>query len=294
MERLVYVDGRFYPGAEAKVSVFDHGFLYGDGVFEGIRVYGGRVFRLDAHLRRLCDSAKAILLEIPLDFDALREVVLESCRRNGISDGYIRLVVSRGAGDLGLDPRKCRRPTVVCIADTITLYPEELYTKGMRVMTVATRRNGVEQLNPRIKSLNYLNNILAKLEANQAGYAEVLMLNEQGLVVECTADNIFIVKGRRLITPPLWLGILDGITRATVMELGAAAGLEVREDVFTRLDVWTADECFLTGTASELVPVVECDARRIGAGTPGPVTADLIARYRALHAQEGTPLGDRG
>jgi len=290
LERLVYVDGRFYPKDEAKVSVFDHGFLYGDGVFEGIRAYGGRIFRLGEHLRRLYDSAKAIMLEIPIDAGAMQEIVLESCRRNGIRDGYIRLVVSRGQGDLGLDPRKCPRATVVCIAGTIALYPEELYTQGMRVMTVATRRNGVEHLNPRIKSLNYLNNILAKVEANQAGYAEVLMLNDQGLVVECTADNIFIVKGRRLMTPPLWLGILDGITRAAVMELAAGAGLDVREDVFTRLDVWTADECFLTGTASELVPVVECDGRRIGAGRPGPITADLIGRYRALYAGEGVEI----
>lgn len=290
MEPLVYVDGRFYPKDEARVSVFDHGFLYGDGVFEGIRAYGGRVFRLREHLRRLYDSAKAIMLEIPLDAAQLEGVVLEACRRNGIRDGYVRLVVSRGKGDLGLDPRKCPRPTIVCIADTIALYPPELYDQGMRVMTVATRRNGVESLNPRIKSLNYLNNILAKVEANQAGYAEVLMLNEQGLVVECTGDNIFIVRGRRLLTPPAWVGILEGITRGAVMEVAAAAGLEVREEVFTRLDVWTADECFLTGTAAEAIPVVECDGRAIGTGRPGPVTADLIRRFRALCGSEGVEI----
>lgn len=290
MEPLVYVDGRFYPKDEARVSVFDHGFLYGDGVFEGIRAYGGRVFRLREHLRRLYDSAKAIMLEIPLDAAHLEGVVLEACRRNGIRDGYVRLVVSRGKGDLGLDPRKCPRPTIVCIADTIALYPPELYDQGMRVMTVATRRNGVESLNPRIKSLNYLNNILAKVEANQAGYAEVLMLNEQGLVVECTGDNIFIVRGRRLLTPPAWVGILEGITRGAVMEVAAAAGLEVREEVFTRLDVWTADECFLTGTAAEAIPVVECDGRAIGTGRPGPVTADLIRRFRALCGSEGVEI----
>lgn len=290
MEPLVYVDGRFYPKDEARVSVFDHGFLYGDGVFEGIRAYGGRVFRLREHLRRLYDSAKAIMLEIPLDAPQLEGVVLEACRRNGLRDGYVRLVVSRGKGDLGLDPRKCPRPTIVCIADTIALYPPELYDQGMRVMTVATRRNGVESLNPRIKSLNYLNNILAKVEANQAGYAEVLMLNEQGLVVECTGDNIFIVRGRRLLTPPAWVGILEGITRGAVMEVAAAAGLEVREEVFTRLDVWTADECFLTGTAAEAIPVVECDGRAIGTGRPGPVTADLIRRFRALCGSEGVEI----
>ena len=290
MEPLVYVDGRFYPKDEARVSVFDHGFLYGDGVFEGIRAYGGRVFRLGEHLRRLYDSAKAIMLDIPLDSAQLEGVVLEACRRNGLRDGYVRLVVSRGKGDLGLDPRKCPRPTIVCIADTIALYPPELYDQGMRVMTVATRRNGVESLNPRIKSLNYLNNILAKVEANQAGYAEVLMLNEQGLVVECTGDNIFIVRGRRLLTPPAWVGILEGITRGAVMEVAAAAGLEVREEVFTRLDVWTADECFLTGTAAEAIPVVECDGRAIGTGRPGPVTADLIRRFRALCGSEGVEI----
>ncbi len=290
MERLVYVDGRFYPKDEAKISVFDHGFLYGDGVFEGIRAYNGRVFRLQEHLQRLYDSAKAIALEIPVSMDEMREIVLESCRRNELRDAYIRLVVSRGKGDLGLDPRKCARATVVCIADAIALYPAELYTQGMRVMTVATRRNGVENLNPRIKSLNYLNNILAKIEANNAGYAEVLMLNEQGLVVECTGDNIFLVKGRRLLTPPAWVGILEGITRGAVTEVARQAGLEVREEVFTRLDVWLADECFLTGTAAEAIPVVECDGRKIGAGVPGPVTAELIGRFRALCQQEGDAI----
>jgi len=290
LERVVYIDGRFYPKDEAKVSVFDHGFLYGDGVFEGIRAYGGCVFRLREHLVRLYDSAKAILLEVPVDIEAMADIVLESCRQNGLRDGYIRLVVSRGKGDLGLDPRKCPRATIVCIADTIALYPEELYTQGMRVMTAATRRSGVENLNPRIKSLNYLNNILAKVEANGSGCAEVLMLNDQGLVVECTADNIFIVKGRRLITPPAWVGVLEGITRGAVMGVAVEAGLDVREEVFTRVDVWTADECFLTGTGAEAIPVVECDGRRIGTGRPGPVVADLIRRFRALCGREGVEI----
>ena len=290
MERSVYVDGAFVPASEARVSVFDHGFLYGDGVFEGIRAYAGRVFRLQEHLDRLYTSAKAILLDVPLDRAAMREVVLESCRRNGLGDAYIRLVISRGRGDLGLDPRKCPRATVVCIADAIALYPPELYERGMKIMTVATRRNGVENLNPRIKSLNYLNNILAKLEGIQAGYAEVLMLNDQGYVVECTGDNVFIVRNGRLVTPPAWIGILEGITRGVVMELAREAGLEVREEVFTRMDVWPADECFLTGTAAEAIPVVECDGRPIGTGRPGPITADLIGRLRALCQREGTPI----
>ncbi len=291
MSPLVYVDGEFYPKDEAKVSVFDHGFLYGDGVFEGIRAYSGRVFRLDEHLRRLYDSARAIMLEIPMTRSEMRELVLECCRRNGLQDAYIRLVVSRGKGDLGLDPRKCARATVVCIADAIALYPEHLYTEGMRLMTVATRRSGVENLNPRIKSLNYLNNILAKIEANNAGYAEVLMLNAEGLVVECTGDNIFVLQDGRLRTPPAWVGILEGITRAAVMQVAREAGLEVAEDVLTRLDVWNADECFLTGTAAEVVPVVECDGRRIGTGAPGPVTADLVARFRRLCREDGVPIG---
>jgi branched-chain amino acid aminotransferase len=293
MDRVVYVDGRYVPKDEAKVSVFDHGFLYGDGVFEGIRAYGGRIFRLEAHIDRLFASAQAILLEIPMDRRAMADVVLETCGRNGIRDGYVRLVVSRGVGDLGLDPRKCGRASVICIADNIALYPEEMYERGMRIGTVATRRTGVENLNPRIKSLNYLNNILAKLEGNLAGYAEVLMLNQDGFVVECTADNIFILRGQRLLTPPPWLGILEGVTRATIMELGRRMGLEVREETFTRLDVWTADECFITGTGAEVVPVVECDGRRIGDGRPGQVTRELIRRYRELAAVEGTPIALR-
>ncbi len=291
MARVVYVDGQFYPADEARVSVFDHGFLYGDGVFEGIRAYSGRVFRLSEHLDRLYRSAKAIMLDIPLTPEEMRDVVLESCRRNGLRDAYIRLVVSRGRGDLGLDPRKCPHASVVCIADSIALYPAELYEQGMRIMTVPTRRNGVENLNPGIKSLNYLNNILAKIEGIRAGYSEVLMLNEAGYVVECSGDNIFLVRGGGLLTPPAWVGILEGITRAAVMELARTAGLEVREEVLTRVDVWTADECFLTGTAAEVIPVVECDGRVIGGGRPGLVTSDLIRRFRALCREEGILIG---
>jgi len=289
----VYLNGQWVPAPEARVSVFDHGYLYGDGVFEGIRAYNGRVFRLQEHLDRLYRSARAILLRVPLEPGALTEAVLETCRRNRLEDGYIRLVVSRGNGDLGLDPRRCGPPTVVVIADRIQLYPAELYATGLRLMTVATRRNHPEALNPRVKSLNYLNNILAKIEANLAGYPEVLMLSHEGYVVEGTGDNVFIVRGRALITPPPHVGILEGITRAAVMDLARGMGLGVREAVFTRHDVWTADECFLTGTAAEVIPVVECDGRVIGEGTPGPVTLALMQAYRELVRREGTPIHER-
>jgi branched-chain amino acid aminotransferase len=286
----VYVDGRWVPKEDAKISVFDHGFLYGDGVFEGIRAYGGRIFRLEEHLARLYESARSILLDIPLDPAEMREVVRESCRRNRLSDAYIRLVVSRGPGDLGLDPRKCTRATVVCIADSIVLYPEEAYQRGLQVGTVATRRNAAEAVNPRVKSLNYLNNILAKIEANLAGYAEVVMLNQEGIVVECTGDNIFIVRKGRLVTPPVYVGILEGITRGAVIELARQDGLPVDEVPFTRHDLWNAEECFLTGTAAELIPVVACDGRTIADGRPGPIFRRLLDGFRSLVAHEGTPV----
>lgn len=291
MDSVVFIDGVFYPKGEAKVSVFDHGFLYGDGVFEGIRAYSGRIFRLHQHLDRLYASAKALMLDVPIAPEEMAKVVLESCRRNHLSDAYIRLVVSRGVGDLGLDPRKCAKATVVCIADAISLYPAELYARGMAVVTVPTRRSGTDQLNPRIKSLNYLNNILAKIEANSAGVPEAVMLNAEGHVVECTGDNIFVVQGGILLTPPPWVGILDGITRAVIMDIARDAGISVREEVLTRFDLWTADECFLTGTAAEAIPVVRCDERVIGSGQPGPVTVELIRRFRALVQAEGTPIG---
>ncbi len=291
MESVVFIDGAFYLKREAKVSVFDHGFLYGDGVFEGIRAYSGRVFRLQQHLDRLYASAKALMLDVPIPPDEMADIVRESCRRNHLSDAYIRLVVSRGVGDLGLDPRKCAKATVVCIADAISLYPAELYARGMAVVTVPTRRTGTDQLNPRIKSLNYLNNILAKIEANSAGVAEAVMLNAEGQVVECTGDNIFVVRGGILRTPPPWVGILEGITREVVMDIARDAGVPVREEVLTRFDLWTADECFLTGTAAEVIPVVRCDERVIGSGEPGPVTVELIRRFRAFVQAEGTPIG---
>ncbi|HHV79479.1 MAG TPA: branched-chain-amino-acid transaminase [Firmicutes bacterium] len=288
--RVVYVDGEFVPACEAKVSVFDHGFLYGDGVFEGIRAYNGRVFRLTEHLDRLYESARAIALEIPVSWSEMERITLETVRRNGLRDAYIRLVVSRGVGDLGLDPRKCQKPTIVCIADSITLYPKELYETGLKVMTVPTRRVAVDALNPRVKSLNYLNNILAKIEANLVGMAEVIMLSPEGYVVEATGDNVFIVKKSKLITPPSYMGILEGITRATIMELAPALGLTVVEQPLTRHDLYVADECFLTGTAAEAIPVVEIDGRKIRDGKPGKYTLELIELFRDYANSHGTPV----
>jgi len=288
---LVYIDGEYLPQEEAKISVYDHGFLYGDGVFEGIRAYHGRVFKLDEHLDRLYRSARAIMLEIPLSREALRAAVLESLKRNRLSDGYVRLIVTRGRGDLGLDPRKCTAgPSVVIIADKIALYPPEMYEKGLEVMTVATRRNLPEALSPAIKSLNYLNNIVAKLEVIRAHLLEGIMLNHQGFVAEATGDNIFIYRQNRLITPPLWVGILEGIRRDTVMDLAREAGLSVAEEVFNQYDLYNADECFLTGTAAEIVPVVKIDGRVVGEGKPGPITKDLIARLRELTATSGVAI----
>lgn len=291
MSIQVYIDGKYYPKEEAKISVFDHGFLYGDGVFEGIRAYNGRVFKLTEHLDRLYASAKSLWLEIPIPWKEMEQVVLETCRRNNLRDAYIRLVVSRGAGDLGLDPRKCARPTVVCITDSISLYPPEVYTVGMKVISVGTRRNPVDTLSPQIKSLNYLTGILAKISAITLGYPEVIMLNSQGYVTEGTGDNFFIVKKGKILTPPTYLGILPGITRDATIESARTLGLEVEEAVFTLHDVYTADEAFLTGTAAEVVPVVQADGRAIGDGKPGPVTGRLIARFRELAQTTGTPIG---
>jgi branched-chain amino acid aminotransferase len=286
----IYLDGEYVPEEKAVVSVFDHGLLYGDGVFEGIRAYHGRVFKLKEHLQRLYESAKSIMLSIPLSQEEMQQVVLETCRRNNIRDGYIRLVVTRGKGDLGLDPQKCPRPTVFCIADSIQLYPPEFYEKGLEVITVPTRRNVPEALSPRIKSLNYLNNILAKIEAGLIGVQEAIMLTHDGFVAEATGDNIFIIKEGTLITPPPHLGILKGITRDAVMELARAKGITVLERVFTRHDVFTADECFLTGTAAEIIPVVKVDGRIIGEGRPGPVTCDLIQAFRELTRVDGPEI----
>jgi branched-chain amino acid aminotransferase len=286
----VYIDGKFLPKAEAKVSVFDHGFLYGDGIFEGIRLYAGNVFRLDEHLERLEMSAKAICLALPWSRQEISDIVCESCRRNNLTDGYIRLVVSRGAGDLGLSPKNCPAPSIVCIADKISLYPEALYTQGMRIITSPTRRISPAALPPMIKSLNYLNNILAKIEAQQHGFHECLMLNEQGFVAECTGDNVFLVHKGRLLTPAAHAGALIGITRQVSMEIARELGLEVVETNLTRYDVWNAQECFLTGTAAEVIPVIEVDARVIGAGKPGPVTGRILEVFRRKAATEGTRI----
>jgi branched-chain amino acid aminotransferase len=285
---LVYIDGEFLPQAAAKISVFDHGLLYGDGVFEGIRSYQGRVFKLDEHLQRLYDSARAIMLEIPISIEEIKAGVLETLRRNNLYDAYIRLIVTRGVGDLGLDPDKCPTPTIIIITDKITLYPQEFYEDGLEIATVSTRRNYAEALNPRIKSLNYLNNILAKIEGKQAGVIEALMLNAEGYVVECTGDNIFFVKDNVIVTPPTHIGILEGVTRNAVIDLARELGLTVEERVFTRHDLYIADECFLTGTAAEVIPVVKIDRRVIGGGRPGIVTQKLIEEFRRATSVWGT------
>ncbi len=286
----IFIDGKYYEKEKAKISVFDHGLLYGDGVFEGIRAYHGRVFKLAEHVERLFCSAKAILLTIPMTPEAVAKAVVDTCRRNKIRDGYIRLLVTRGEGTLGLDPRRCPKASVIIIAATIQLYPQEFYEKGLTIITVPTTRNLHSALNPAIKSLNYLNNILAKIEAQNGGCEEAVMLNSEGFVSEGTGDNLFIVKGGRLLTPPLSAGTLYGITRATVMELAVESGVAVSEPNLTRYDLFNADECFLTGTGAEIVPVVKIDGRVIGTGKPGPLTRQLEERYHALTQVSGEPI----
>ncbi len=286
----VYIDGKYFDEKNAKISVFDHGLLYGDGVFEGIRAYYGSVFKLAEHIDRLYCSAKAILLTIPLSPTELTKAVVATCRRNQIRNGYIRLVVTRGVGNLGLDPNKCKRASVIIIADKIQLYPPKFYERGMEIITVPTARNLHSALNPAIKSLNYLNNILAKIEAGIGGYEEAIMLNAEGFVAECTGDNVFILKGNRLMTPPLSAGALYGITRGVVMELAREYGLEVSEPNLTRYDLFNAEECFLTGTGAELVPIVKIDGRTIGAGVPGRTTKALVRKYHALTQVSGEPI----
>ncbi|MGF1580848.1 MAG: branched-chain-amino-acid transaminase [Gemmataceae bacterium] len=278
----VYINGLLYNKEEAKISVYDHGLLYGDGVFEGMRIYGGKVFRLQQHIDRLYESARSIMLEIPISPENMMEDVMATVQTNEKTNGYIRLIVTRGSGTLGLDPRKCSDPQVIIIVDDITLYPEEMYENGMELATVSTIRNHPNACNPRIKSLNYLNNVLAKIEAIQAGCAEALMLNHKGEVAECSGDNIFLVKGGILKTPPTDAGILEGITRNAVAELAEKANIPFLEVSLTRHDVYTADECFLTGSAAEIIPVVKCDQRVIGDGKPGPVTKELLEGFRRL------------
>jgi branched-chain amino acid aminotransferase len=287
---VIYLDGEYVPEEEAKVSVFDHGLLYGDGVFEGIRAYHGRVFRLEEHIERLYEGAHTMMLDIPLTRDEMADVVVRSCAYNSIRDGYIRLVVTRGKGDLGLDPRKCGKATVFCIAAGIQLYPEVYYEKGLALITCATRRNSPQTLDPGLKSLNYLNNILAKIETVRAGVPEGIMLSIDGYVAECTGDNIFVVSGGTLLTPPLHVGNLAGVTRKAVIELATGIGIPVREDLFRVHTVYNAEEAFLSGTAAEIVPVTEVDGRKIGEGLPGPVTAKLLAAYRELVMCEGVPI----
>ncbi len=282
MPRQIYINGKLVPPAEAKVSIFDHGFLYGDGVFEGLRIYGGKVFRLDEHITRLFESARAIWLEIPVSFEAMCRAVNDTVRANDLSEGYVRLIVTRGTGTLGLDANLCKDPQVIIIADTIALYPQELYQSGLEIVTASTVRNHPAALNPRIKSLNYLNNILAKIEGLKAGCIEVLMMNHKGEVAECSGDNIFLVKNGELFTPPLDAGILAGITRKAVIELAESAGIAVQEASLTRHDVYVADECFLTGTAAEVIAVVKVDSRAIGSGKPGPLTQELERRFKEL------------
>ena len=274
----VYINGKFYDKAEAKVSVYDHGLLYGDGVFEGIRIYNGKVFRHRDHIDRLYDSAKFINLEIPMSKDEMIKAVEQTVRENQKVNGYIRLVVTRGVGSLGLDPRRCE-PNIIIIVDDISLYPPELYDSGMEIVTAATIRNHPAALSARAKSLNYLNSIMAKIEAIRAGCFEALMLNHKGEVAECTGDNIFVVKRGDVMTPPLDAGILGGVTRGVVIELARAADIPIKEVTLLRHDVLTADELFLTGTACEIIPVVKCDGRVIGTGKPGPITRQLRERF---------------
>jgi branched-chain amino acid aminotransferase len=278
----IYINGKFFDKADAKISVYDHGLLYGDGVFEGIRIYAGKAFKLKEHVARLFESARHIQLEIPLTPEEMCKAINDTIAKNGKHEGYIRPLVTRGAGSLGIDPRKCSEPQVIIIIDDISLYPPELYETGMEIATVSTIRNHPNALNPRLKSLNYLNNILAKIEGNLAGCLEALMLNHKGEIAECSADNIFLVKAGILRTPPIDAGILEGITRNTVIGLAKSAGIPVEEIALTRHDVFTADECFLTGTGAEIIPATKCDGRVIGTGKPGPITKRLRDAYHKL------------
>ena len=286
----IYIDGEWHSRDTAKVSVFDHGLLYGDGVFEGIRAYSRRIFRLAAHLERLYASAQALALEIPLSVAELTAVVREAVQRNRREDAYIRLIVTRGAGALGIDPLSCARPSIIVIVGDVRVYPGDLYAAGVKVITSATRQVSHEALDPRVKSLNYLKNILAKIDAQRAGAQEAIMLNSAGFVAECTADNLFVVSRGRLLTPSPQDGALEGITRGAIVELAAEAGIAAEQRHLTRYDVYTADECFLTGTGAEVMPVVEVDGRRIGTGKPGPLAQQLADAFYALVRHEGEPL----
>lgn len=286
----IYLNGDLVEKEKAMVSVFDHGLLYGDGVFEGIRLYDGCVFKLDEHLERLEYSAKAILLDLPLDRQQMAEAVCDTCRANNLSNGYVRLVVTRGVGHLGLTPDGCGPPSVIIIADDIQLYPEELYENGLKIISVPTRRINASALPPAVKSLNYLNNILAKIEAKKVGFQEALMLNDKGEIAECTGDNVFVLSKGVLFTPPLDAGSLRGITRGAVMDIAHDLGIPCREQALTRYDLWTAEECFLTGTAAEVIPCVEVDHRTVGNGQPGDITKKFIAKFRENVRKDGVRL----
>jgi len=281
----IYINGTYYPKADAKISVYDHGLLYGDGVFEGMRAYSGRVFRLTEHLERIYESARAIMLSIPMHIDALATAVNETLAHNNLTDAYIRLVVTRGAGSLGLDPAKTSDPQVIIIADHIELYPKQLYETGLEIITAATMRNHPAAMSSRVKSLNYLNNIMAKIEGKLAGCSEALMLNHRGEVAECTGDNIFIVRRGELLTPPIDAGILEGITRNAIIELASTMGIVCHQIPFTRHDIYVAEECFLTGSAAEVIPVIKLDSRPIGTGTVGDVTRRLSQAFHQLVRQ---------
>lgn len=286
----IYLDGKLVDEADAKVSVFDHGLLYGDGVFEGIRFYNGRVFKLEEHMDRLYDSAKVICLDIPMSKADLTQALIDTVRANGERDGYIRLVVTRGVGDLGINPRLCAKGSIIIISAKIKMYSEEMYRDGLEIITCATRRTSQAAVPPAVKSLNYLNNIMAKIEAHQAGVPEALMLNEAGYIAECTADNFFMIKGGTLFTPPVSAGALRGITRGTILELAEDMGVPIKETELTRYDVFVADECFLTGTGAEMVGVVKVDSRVIADGKPGPITQALLEKFRQLTRSTGTPI----
>lgn len=286
-EQWIYINGEFVEKHHAKISVYDHGFLYGDGVFEGIRVYDGNIFRLKEHLDRLYDSAKSIMLEIPHTIEEMTDIIIKTLQKNKLRTAYIRLVVSRGVGNLGLDPSSCAHPQVIIIAEELTLFPKEFYEKGLEIITVATRRNRPDVLSPKVKSLNYLNNILVKIEASLAGVSEALMLNDQGYVAEGSADNVFIIKGNQLYTPPGYVGALEGITRNAIIDIANELGYIVKEEPFTRHDVYVADEVFLTGTAAEVIAVVKVDGRQIGNGVPGKETKRLLEAFRSRVVQDG-------
>ncbi|HUU76151.1 MAG TPA: branched-chain-amino-acid transaminase [Methanoregulaceae archaeon] len=286
---LIYLDGKFVPKEEAKVSVFDHGFLYGDGVFEGIRAYNGRVFRLEEHLDRLYDSAKTIDLKVPISKEEFSEIILETLRKNNLREAYIRPLVSRGVGDLGLDPRKCPKPSVIVIAVEWGAMYGDLYEKGLRAITVSIRRNPAESLPPNVKSLNYLNNIFAKIEANYKGGDEAIFFDTNGYVSEGSGDNIFVVKNGEIVTPPT-INNLRGITRMVALEATASLGITVKEQNLGYFDMYSADEVFVTGTAAEVAPIVLIDGRSIGTGKPGPITRQLMATFKTITENEGTPI----